>query len=264
MEEIYKGVIPVKKAVVIFGAVLMLLIPALFSPGCGPGKTPPTETPETENHGTKIPEAGDPALQEPRLTYEIVRDLNLLPEKVQKAIESLKEKRGYFLFRQPEFGTGDSVFLLVSSGEKATGGYSIVLDTLSASKSNLEVTVQETEPREKDAVIQIITYPLLVIKLSATPEKCTVQNTGNEIFEERIYNDEDVGGARLEKKTGIYSGQIDSNFVEIEIDGQAKAFMLPQELSGILAGLGSGDKVNLCYFENDYGQLIIEEIEKKP
>ncbi len=61
----------------------------------------------------------------------------------------------------------------------------------------------------------------------------------------------------------MYSGQIDSNFVEIEIDGQAKAFMLPQGLSEILSGLDSGDKVSLCYFENEHGQLIIEEIEKE-
>jgi hypothetical protein len=255
-----RGVIPVKKAVIIFLVALIALI--LILPGCGPGETPEGETPETGNPETKIPEVETPDEEEP-LEYEIVGDLNLLPEKVRRAVEELKAERGYFVFSEPEFNTGDDVFLLISSGEKATGGYRVVLDTLNASKSNLKVNVEETEPKERNAVIQVLTYPLLVIKLNGTPENYTVQNTENEIFEELVYSDENGGSKQLERKTGIYSGQIDSNFVEIKIDGQAKAFMLPQGLSGILTGLSSGDKVNLCYYENEYGQLIIEEIAKE-
>lgn len=255
-----KGVIPVKKAVIIFLAALMILI--LIFPGCGPGETPEAETPEVETPEAEIPEAEVPDTED-LLEYEIVEDLNALPEKVQSAVEGLKEKRGYFFFSEPEFSTGNDVFLLVSSGEKATGGYGICLESLNASMSNLEVIVEETEPKEKDAVIQVLTYPLLVIKLNGTFESCKVQNTGNDIFEELVYSAENNGSKQLVRKTGMYSGQIDSNFVEIEIDGQAKAFMLPQGLSEILSGLDSGDKVSLCYFENEHGQLIIEEIEKE-
>ena len=250
-----------KKAIIIFLVALMILI--LIFPGCGPGETPEVETPEAET-----PEAEAPDNEEP-LEYEVVKDLDALPEKVQSAVEELKEKRGYFFFSGEDFTVGDDAFLLVSSGQRATGGYRIDLDDLNASKSNLEVIVEETEPKG-DAVIQVLTYPLLVIKLSGTSENCTVQTTGNEIFEELVYDGKYAGsepggpgeGQQIER-TGIYSGQIDSNFVEIEIDGQAKSFMLSQKLSGILAGLDSGDKVNLCYFENEHGQLIIAEIEKE-
>jgi hypothetical protein len=250
----------VKKAVIIFLAALMILI--LSFPGCGPREIPEAETPEVETPGAEIPEVETPEREE-LLEYEIVGDLNALPEKVQSAVEELKAERGYFVFSGPDIYNGNDVFLLVSSGEKATGGYGIALNTINAAKSNLEVIVEETEPKEKNAVIQVLTYPLLVIKLNGTFESCKVQNTKNDVFEELVYVNENDGSKQLERKTGIFSGQIDSNFVEIEIDGQAKAFMLPQDLSEILAGLDSGDKVNLRYFENEHGQLIIEEIEKE-
>lgn len=247
-----------KKPVIVLAALIALVF---IFPGCGPGEAPEVEAPGV----VPEPEKEDP------LEYELVEDLNALPGEVQSAASQLKGSRGYFVFSEPEFATGEDVFLLVFSGEKVTGGYSIVLDSLDASRIETEVVVEETEPKEKEAVIQVLTYPLLAIKLSGTSENYTVENTANDQFESLVFDDEideqKANGTEknreIERKTGIYSGQIDSNFVEIEIEGQAKAFMLPQDLSGILARLDSGDRVNLSYYENEHGQLVIEEIGKK-
>ena len=118
-----------KKAVIIFLAALMILI--LSFPGCGPREIPEAETPEVETPGAEIPEVETPEREE-LLEYEIVGDLNALPEKVQSAVEELKAERGYFVFSGPDIYNGDDVFLLVSSGEKATGGYGIALNTINA------------------------------------------------------------------------------------------------------------------------------------
>ena len=67
--------------------------------------------------------------------------------------------------------------------------------------------------------------------------------------------------------TGIYQGQADNNFIEIKIDGE------PEETNNMvfmLAGgvktdfenmkLNTGDKVQLKYYKNQAGQLILTEI----
>jgi len=67
--------------------------------------------------------------------------------------------------------------------------------------------------------------------------------------------------------SGTYVGQIDSNFIEIEISGipeenAAKSFMLSPELKGDFEalGLGSGDNVKFDYYVNENSQNVITGI----
>jgi hypothetical protein len=57
------------------------------------------------------------------------------------------------------------------------------------------------------------------------------------------------------KAEGIYNGQIDSHSVEIEVDGETKAFAIGEGIS--LEGLESGAIIKFTYREEEYRPLII-------
>jgi len=77
----------------------------------------------------------------------------------------------------------------------------------------------------------------------------------------KIDNSDDSEGI---KESGIYVGQIDNNSVEIEIDGEARAFWLSEESKELLekSNISDGDKVTFIYKENENNQFIINFIEK--
>lgn len=77
------------------------------------------------------------------------------------------------------------------------------------------------------------------------------------------------GTAELKTDSGRYSGQADSNFIEIKISGvpdekSAKVFMLSDELKESFNGLKlkSGDNIRFDYYVNENGQNVITLIEK--
>ncbi len=54
---------------------------------------------------------------------------------------------------------------------------------------------------------------------------------------------------------GVYNGQIDSHSVEIEVEGETKAFMIGEDLS--LEGLESGAMIKFTYREEEQRPLIV-------
>jgi Cu/Ag efflux protein CusF len=61
--------------------------------------------------------------------------------------------------------------------------------------------------------------------------------------------------AELLTGEGIFNGQMDSNSVEIEMDGEPKAFAIAPEVS--LANLESGSRIIFTYREEEFRPLII-------
>lgn len=66
---------------------------------------------------------------------------------------------------------------------------------------------------------------------------------------------------QAKQATGEYVGQIDSNSVEITVDGSTNAFVLNEESQKIIETLKTGSKVSIVYNENEHGQLILNKIE---
>ena len=65
--------------------------------------------------------------------------------------------------------------LVISSGEKNTGGYGIKITDVKIDDNNhMVVTVEETSPAEDAVVIQALTYPSVKIRMSAIPESIDV------------------------------------------------------------------------------------------
>ncbi|MDO9533736.1 MAG: protease complex subunit PrcB family protein [Bacillota bacterium] len=218
--------------------LLLFVLVMVFSAGCGGRVTSPQESEE--------------------LDYDIIIELDTLPHDIKTVVSNLKGARGYFVFDQKEYNTGDILYLLISSGEKATGGYTLEVNSVSAEKGTLSIIVEEEEPAADASVIQALTYPFVVIKIGGSFQNYNIINTDNDKFDEI----QDKTVPVLIEKTGIYTGQIDNNFIEIKVDNMERAYMLPEELSWMLSELlNSGDAVVVSYYENSNGQLVIRKLD---
>jgi hypothetical protein len=52
-------------------------------------------------------------------------------------------------------------------GEKATGGYSIGVESVVETVKNIIITVKDNNPKPGDMVSQVITYPFCVVKINS-------------------------------------------------------------------------------------------------
>lgn len=247
-----------------------LIIPAAFLTavlllaGCSPSTPGNTQT-GPESGGSNEPEAE--ILEE----YEVWENESAFPEELpaemRDTIQSLKKQRGYFTFNPQEFKTGSDLFIFISSGEKQTGGYFILLNKLEVNDNTLKITVEERKPSQENAVIQVLTYPSMLLKVKDAYESFSVKNTAGEAFlpifpEEIAAEDHDTAGKEivLHSAKGTLTGRIDSNSVEIEINGEPLAFYLSRQ--NLADSLTDGEKVNFDYYEDGYGRLVINKIEK--
>ncbi len=111
---------------------------------------------------------------------------------------------------------------------------------------------------------------ILLIATVFSLSACGVFNQENpqvEQEEPQVTQEKDNGENKNEESitkeaTGIYIGQIDSNAVEINIDNEPKAFVIT-EVEREINKLEENEDVRLKYIENEYGQLILKEIEIK-
>jgi len=249
-----------KKIIIILATFLATL---LLLAGCNP--SPPENSQSESEKGSSEPETK--IVEE----YEVWENEGAFPEELpvqmQDTIQSLKKQRGYFIFSPQEFQTGGDLFIFISSGEKRTGGYSILLEKIEVQKDTLNITVEEKKPSQEKAVLQVLTYPSMLIKLKDAYEFFSIKNTAGEAFlpispEDTATRDHGASEKEivLHSAEGTLTGRIDSNSVEIEINGEPLAFYLSEQT--LADSLTDGEKVIFYYYEDEYGRLIINKIEK--
>ena len=224
-----------------FSAVFFVFLTALIISGCGFNNNFSSFEPPEEQQGAP-PE------------YEIIAENNLLPVEVRSIMGSIKNQRGYFVFSPGEYATAGDTYLFISSGAKPTGGYTLTLDSCTVTDGILEIIVEEKEPAANEGVIQVITFPHLILKINSSYQSYRIMNDKNE----NLTALPAATVPEIVEKKGNYIGQIDNNFIEIEVEGQAQAFMFEPELSPFITdSLKTGDEILFSYFENNHGQLNI-------
>jgi hypothetical protein len=77
-----------------------------------------------------------------------------LPAEIDRWIESSLD-----IFLGQAYEYEGELYLLVTYGEKPTGGYAVEITNISAAEGTLFVTVLFTEPDEEEMVTQALTYP---------------------------------------------------------------------------------------------------------
>ncbi len=236
--------------------LFLMLAAGIFLSGCAvPGKGP-----ENVNGGTS---PGDkPAEPDVIVNYELIEEKDLeetLPLEIRTHIAALRKHKGYFVFPPQDEETGDVVYLMVSAGEKPTGGYALVLDSLEILNGVIHLQVNEKAPGKDDLVIQVLTYPVLVFKFDQKYDSYKVSGPDKQPYPSLS---SDLLPRHIETE-GVYNGQIDNNFIEISVGNMAGAYMLPRDLAWVLTEvLKEGDKVVFTYLENEHGQRILLKIDK--
>ena len=103
----------------------------------------------------------------------------------EECIQYIRMHRGFGLIREDDH----YYYIFIGAGEKNTGGYSINVKTMVKSRDTILITVAETVPGKDDMVIQVITYPYQVIRISKEQGRnIIVVSEDGEVFED--INDE--------------------------------------------------------------------------
>ena len=118
--------------------ILLLALYFLLAAGCGDEEVPaePVNDQEGNDEGVEV----------------ILPDQ--LPAEVEELIEDSRQE-----FAGQTYELEGVLYLLVTYGEKPTGGYDVEITDISVQDERLVVTADFTEPAEDEIVTQALTYP---------------------------------------------------------------------------------------------------------
>lgn len=102
------------------------------------------------------------------MEYKIINESEA-PQPVKDWLNKNKYKEDYAVIH-----TEKHTFILITRGEKKTGGYGLELTKLEKQDNKIAVFVEYTDPKPDQVVIQVVTYPYLIVKLEKTDEELIV------------------------------------------------------------------------------------------
>jgi len=161
------------------------------------------------------------------------------------------------------FTAGDYRYILVSVGEKPTGGYVIEDLKLSGTEKEIAVTARLRSPKSGEMVTMALTYPHILVKLKEDGRQLKFGGVQGHVPKSTEKPGE-------KQNFGTYVGQIDANSIEIEVSGALgspklpMAFRLSEEIKGKFESLklNTGDEVLFTYTVNEHNQQILSSLRK--
>ena len=224
-------------------ALMLLLMTALVSAGCQ--KSTSTDVTQDTSQETTGYACGE------SIEFEVIH-FDDIPLEIKVEIESLIANKGFSTWLTDDGMT----YLLVSSGEKPTGGYGIEVVSLADYSGEYKVLVGEGKPAADAMVPQVITYPHVVVKYEGNESIAEVSNETSESFE-RLSEPT----VKLMSVTGEYQGQIDNSSIEVKV-GDGYMVFRNYEFDTLLVGIDTGDTVTIQYVLNEESQNILYTIVK--
>lgn len=182
------------------------------------------------------------------LEYETLDASELKDNDVQTWYEENYKKEGISSLDIDQYK-----YVLVSAGEKPTGGYSVEITSIEGKEEKIVVDAKLNVPSKGEMVTEALSYPNVIVKIDKDNRNVVIGEF--DITEEDNYDE-------LSNGKGIYVGLIDNNSCEIEVEGKAAAYRLEEEARQSVEEIESGDEVTFTFYENEHGQLVITKIEK--
>ncbi len=201
------------------------------------------------NTSTPLPTQAD--VPQP-VNYKIL-DIKTLEPELLNELDQLKQSRGYYLWQSEATPS----VLLVGQGLQPTGGYAIDVENIEKIGQKLYVTVTETAPKAEDMVIQVLTYPFVMIEVPSDIqlEDIVVRNQEGKALDALVLNTE-----AYRVVEGNYVGQIDNNSIEVQTGDTFLVFR--NALMGeFVDGLETGSLVKITYLEIVDGQRQLVDLE---
>jgi len=107
----------------------------------------------------------------PAVPFELVADLETLPLEVRERAIAAQGTSGVQTVQTP-----DATYVILSAGERSTGGYQLHVPLVVQGAGQIELFVHLQRPAPGAATIQVITYPQVVLRLARTELPITVVN----------------------------------------------------------------------------------------
>jgi len=198
--------------------------------------------------------------------YELMDEDALEEVAAKDWYEKNKENYGFYTHTVSE----KEKYLLISAGEKRTGGYSLEIESVNELIQMITFNIVLNEPSPDDMVTQALTYPNLLIKITAN-ENFEVDANLN--FEPEQPNESENEEMKFENIEGIYVGQIDNNFIEVDLSNNLEfrehvnieedflSLMMLEETKKEIELLESGNPIIFDCYQNEDNTWIIENIE---
>ena len=161
--------------------------------------------------------------------------------------------------------TEEGKYILLAAGVQNTSGYSVEIISVEANENEIVVDGKLNAPKEDEMVAQVLTYPSALIKIDDVIREAVLGNFEEPSKEVSNNNPKDEN-EDIKTLTGVYSGYIDSNSIEMRIGDEYKAFRLSDLVKGIISKgtIQLEDVITVNYIENEHGQYVIQEIFLEP
>lgn len=183
------------------------------------------------------------------ISFEVVGTNSLANSELEEWYNENFKKEGILSIDFEEYK-----YVLIGAGERPTGGYSVEVTSVVGKEDSILVDAKVNAPKPDEMVVQAITHPSVLIKISKDSRKVEL---GEFVKDEPIEKSNDTI-----EGTGTFVGLADSNSCEIMVDGEATPFRLAEEVKETASKLEMNQKVKFSYYLNEYEQMVIVEIEK--
>ncbi|MDR5659433.1 protease complex subunit PrcB family protein [Serpentinicella sp. ANB-PHB4] len=94
------------------------------------------------------------------IPFEVVTTRSIENEAVLRWYERSRKEEGAFKFDDEEY-----TYILISAGERRTGGYSLNTMSITGDNKHLNVKAKLIEPLPSSMVVQVITYPSQLVRI---------------------------------------------------------------------------------------------------
>jgi hypothetical protein len=205
-----------------------------------------------------------------QIAFEVV-DETTLSEQMLTEIETLKLSRGYYSWLQDD----GSYLIFIGAGEKPTGGYTIEVTSMEDNEGKTNIFVKEAPPADNVRVMQVISYPYVIIKASQITDqffvvdKDQVEYPALALEESSLDTTGNIGGTMLAGEEnpldlsspikGIYQGQIDNHSIEVLV-GDLYVVLNADDIGKYLDGLEKDDNVEFTASVSPADQLMLDSI----
>jgi hypothetical protein len=139
--------------------ILVLLGLAIFVGGCGTNM-------ENSTSGGKE-----------NLPVNVVEiQIEQVPEETKVILDQLKGKENTTIVQGDEY-----LYALITMGEMPTGGYKVKLDSIQETGDELIISYEYSQPNPSDAVLQVITFPYLLLEVMNTDKEIVFKKIEQEL-----------------------------------------------------------------------------------
>jgi len=163
-------------------------------------------------------------------------------------------------------------YILISAGEVPTAGYSLEITAANIENNTIVFDARLIAPNEGSMNAQVISYPHQLLRIKEKEEIMIKANVDITALNANIMKNGEVKGIQ-----GIYVGQADNNFIEIEVDsqnvftgeGNRIVFLMDDELGVYFEkeaeeymGLLVNETIIFDAFQTESGQWVVASISR--